>query len=228
VGDLNIVESLDPLNTIITGNIFNEATYGADSPPDWDGTSLADAHPLHNGVGPDDYTWREDSSIYDPGRLDYVLYTDSVVSTPTRFLLNTTTMTPAQLAATGLQALDSANSPGNFDHLPLVIDFRFPAPGDYNSDGAVDGLDYVVWRSTLGRVGNMSADGSGNAVVDAADYVVWRNNLGAGSSAASSAAVSLVPEPTSLVLAIAAALCACHRRFVRASICRIGAIAGRL
>ena len=49
MGDLNIVDSLDPLNNLITGNIVNEATYGADSPPDWDGTVLADAHPVHNG-----------------------------------------------------------------------------------------------------------------------------------------------------------------------------------
>ena len=78
VGDFNIVEGLDPLNTLIDGNIFDQSTYGADSPPDWDGSSSLDARPLHNIVGPDDYTWRNDSSQFDPGRLDYVIYTDSV------------------------------------------------------------------------------------------------------------------------------------------------------
>jgi len=73
VGDLNLVGSHQPLDTLITGNIIDEATYGVDSPPDWDGTDLADAHPVHNVTGIDDYTWRNDPSGYPRGRLDYVL-----------------------------------------------------------------------------------------------------------------------------------------------------------
>ena len=205
VGDLNIVGGMvDPLNTLLPGNIFNEGTYGSDSPPDWDGTSLTDSHPLHNVVGPDDYTWRNDSSIYNPGRLDYVLYTDSAVGTANRFILNSTLMTPAELAATGLQQFDSANSPGIFDHLPLVVDFRFPSlPGDYNSDGTVNTFDYDVWRAAFGAAGAHPADGNSNGVVDTADYAVWREHavLAGGSGLFDSSVI--VPEPGTTLLAVA-------------------------
>jgi len=45
MGDLNIVDGLvAPLNTLVTGNISDQGTYGAGSPPDWDGTSAGDVH----------------------------------------------------------------------------------------------------------------------------------------------------------------------------------------
>jgi endonuclease/exonuclease/phosphatase family metal-dependent hydrolase len=126
VGDLNIVESLDPLNNLIAGNIVNEGTYGTDSPADWDGSSLGDAHPLHNVVGTADYTWRNDYDRFEPGRLDFILYTDSVARIAHQFVLNTFDMSPVELAATGLQTFDVTFDASNYDHLPLVADFRFP------------------------------------------------------------------------------------------------------
>jgi endonuclease/exonuclease/phosphatase family metal-dependent hydrolase len=148
VGDLNIVGSLDPLNNLIDGNIVNQATYGSSSPPDWIGTSLGDAHPLHNASGPADYTWRNDQGIYAPGRLDYVLYTDSVARIAHKFVLNTVDMSASELAATGLQTYDvTDNTQGNYDHLPQVEDFRFVAdatPGDYNLDRVVNASDYQL------------------------------------------------------------------------------------
>ena len=53
-GDLNIVGGFQPVQTLLDGDIIDEEAYGPDSPPDWDGTSLADLHPLHNVAGPDD------------------------------------------------------------------------------------------------------------------------------------------------------------------------------
>jgi endonuclease/exonuclease/phosphatase family metal-dependent hydrolase len=134
VGDLNIVmepDVYDPLGTILTGDIFNEPLFGNDSAPDWDGTPLADAHPRHNGREPDDYTWRNDFSIFDPGRLDYILYTDSVLREANKFVLNTVAMTPDERLATGLLEFDVMIDQFGFqyDHLPLVVDFRFvPEP----------------------------------------------------------------------------------------------------
>jgi hypothetical protein len=66
--------------------------------------------------------------------------------------------------------------------------------GDYNLDGAVDALDYIIWRATLGDslTAGRGADGSGNGRVDQADYDLWRRNYGrtlpAGSPAIASAA----------------------------------------
>jgi cytochrome c peroxidase len=81
--------------------------------------------------------------------------------------------------------------------------------GDYNGDGVVDAKDYDVWRQNFGDTTSLVADGNGDGVVNAADYVVWRGNLGhtwqslaTGSSLA--AGNSVVPEPTTMALGIAA------------------------
>jgi endonuclease/exonuclease/phosphatase family metal-dependent hydrolase len=205
VGDLNIVGSPSPLNTLLTGNIVNETSFGVDSPPDWDGSPLADARPLHNVAGPADYTWRDDASSFDPGRLDFVLYTDSAVSIGKIFVLNTVTMSASDRSAAGLQTYDvtSDNVGITYDHLPLVVDFRLPSPhlpGDYNSDRVVNAADFNYWRSRFGSA-DAAADGNGNGIVDAADYVIWRNSV--AGSAASIGSASTVPEPASNLLCVA-------------------------
>jgi endonuclease/exonuclease/phosphatase family metal-dependent hydrolase len=204
VGDLNIVGSMSPLNTLLSGNIVNETSYGADSPPDWNASPLTDARPLHNGVGPADYTWRDDASNFDPSRLDFMLYTDSVVSIGKKFVLNTVAMSAADRAAAGLQTYDVTvdNSGITYDHLPLVVDFRFPQPhlpGDFNSDRTVNLADYGYWRSRFGAA-DASADANGNGIVDAADYVVWRKAFASAAGVGGQAAT--VPEPASNVLCI--------------------------
>jgi len=129
LGDLNIVEGIQPLQTLIDGDIQDEAKFGADSPPDWDGTDSTDQDPLHNVVGPANWTWYNPGP-FPPGRLDFIISTDSVFTAAYRYVLNTTTMSAAELAATGLQVNDiTIDSVGlAFDHLPLVVDFRAPAP----------------------------------------------------------------------------------------------------
>lgn len=125
-GDLNLVGGPQPLLTLLTGDIQDEARYGPDAAPDWDDTTMTDAHPRHNATGPDDYTWRNDLDQFDPGRLDYVLYTDSVLEAVHAFVLNTTTLDPEALARSGLEwcdiALDLVGK--ELDHLPVVVDFR--------------------------------------------------------------------------------------------------------
>jgi hypothetical protein len=203
VGDLNVVQTLDPLNTLLTGDIVNESFYGQDSPPDWDGTDLADAHPVHNGAGTTDYTYR--SSGFSPSRLDYVLYTDSVVDVAHSFVLNTVSMSAAERAATGLLQYDVTLTTSTYDHLPLVVDFRFPPeaiPGDFNFDRVVDALDYDRWRQTIGSTDVLDADANGDRVVDAADYVLWRKYFAVASGGASAESLAIVPEPASFLLCL--------------------------
>jgi hypothetical protein len=80
--------------------------------------------------------------------------------------------------------------------------------GDYDSDGAVAGSDFLLWQQTVGSTTNLAADGSGNKVIDAADLQVWRGSFGP-TSAVLSLGVSLTPEPTSLSGAIAMVVCGC-------------------
>ncbi len=126
LGDLNLVGGPQPLATLVDGDISNEAVYGADSTPDWDGTALTDAHPRHNVAGSDDYTWRDDTQQYKPGRLDYIIYSDSVLEVVKSFVLNTTTMSEEELRATGLEKNDTVMDDvgEKYDHLPVVADFR--------------------------------------------------------------------------------------------------------
>ncbi|MBU0641342.1 MAG: endonuclease/exonuclease/phosphatase family protein [Planctomycetes bacterium] len=181
VGDLNIVSSGQPLLTLLTGNIIDNTTYGPDSPPDWDGSELADAHPLHNFAGPDDYTWRDDGGSYDPGRLDFVLYTDSVFSVSQQFVLNTVAMSDADLLATGLQrydiALDEIGS--RYDHLPVVVDFASSIT-DCNGNSTDDADDISSGTSQdcndngvpdeCDIDGGTSEDANGNGVPDECEH----------------------------------------------------------
>ncbi len=218
LGDLNIVRSGQPLETVITGNIIDEFNYGPDSPPDWDGTSITNPNPVHNASGSDDWTWRNDSSQFAPGTLDYILYRDSILTTANKFVLNTTTMSSSELAATGLQANDIVINPtsGFFDHLPVVVDFlssftQLSLEGDYNNDGSVDAADFTVWRDTLGQVGtDLDADGDGSGGIGLGDYTVWVQNF--GSSLSNSSAAS-VPEPSAFfILALGSGVRSLKRR----------------
>lgn len=89
------------------------------------------------------------------------------------------------------------------------------AAGDYNFDGVVNAADYTVWRSQVGASLHiddhlnaspstlLEADGNGDGVVDVADYSIWRDSvLQQGIGALTQVAV---PEPSSLLLAVAAA-----------------------
>lgn len=91
---------------------------------DWDGSFLTDAGPHHNVSRPEVYTWRNDREPFPPGALDRILYSDSVLTSVNQFVLDTTMMSEAELAGSGLRAGDVMRDPeaGIHDHFPLVID----------------------------------------------------------------------------------------------------------
>jgi hypothetical protein len=75
-----------------------------------------------------------------------------------------------------------------------------PVPGDFDSNGYVDGADFMTWQShfpmsTNATLATGDADSDGD--VDGADFVVWQTNFRTlpGFS-------TTVPEPSSLLLAI--------------------------
>lgn len=107
---------------------MDEETFGPSFGPDWDGSHLLEVKPRHNGREKDWYTWRSDSDRYPPGALDRILYTDSVLKVRGSFVLNTTTMRPEELEKSRLRADDVLRDgrPGEFDHMPLAVDFECP------------------------------------------------------------------------------------------------------
>jgi autotransporter-associated beta strand protein len=85
-------------------------------------------------------------------------------------------------------------------------------PGDYNGDGLVDAADYTVWRDSVGQEGSdLAADGDHNQHVDELDYNLWKTNFGRTADDPQNAASesTAVPEPASLILALAMLTCAC-------------------
>ena len=120
VGDLNLVGDRQQLITLTEGDIVDESTFGNDFSLDWDNTPIADlfSRHSHKRMG---YTWRWDYSSYSPGKLDYILYSDSALDTSKHFVVNTLTMDSLSLSMLGLDAMDSYNSS---DHSPRVLDIR--------------------------------------------------------------------------------------------------------
>ena len=83
--------------------------------------------------------------------------------------------------------------------------------GDFNSDGAVDGMDYALWRETMGSTSDLRADGNGNGSIDSGDYNVWHNTFGfsaAGTSSGDSSS-GQVPEP-GVAWLLASSMLACQ------------------
>jgi hypothetical protein len=82
--------------------------------------------------------------------------------------------------------------------------------GDFNLDGQVDGLDYVVWRKNLGRTGAnfLQGDATFDGTIGTDDLQVWRANFGFVrqplGSAGSGVSLAAVPEPAAIWIALIA------------------------
>lgn len=80
---------------------------------------------------------------------------------------------------------------------------------DFDFDGDVDGGDLTVWNGAFDS--SSAGDADADQDTDGADFLIWqqqrgRNVLGPVGSAGTSAAIAAVPEPGSIVLALATAL----------------------
>ncbi len=106
-GDMNLVGGRAPLDTLVNGL-------------DADGSALAIANA--RTLGDRTYTtWSEAGNNFGPGRLDYIVYSDSgSVRTTNSFVLDTSRLSDATLASLGLQRSDTADAS---DHKPVVVDF---------------------------------------------------------------------------------------------------------
>ena len=84
--------------------------------------------------------------------------------------------------------------------------------GDYNSDGVVNTIDYIVWRNTNGTTVTpySGADGDGDGMIGGGDYSLWKANFGA--TAAGGALTAAVPEPGVSAYLFGVILCMANRR----------------
>ncbi len=121
LGDMNFVGDHRQVETLLTGNISDESTYGPDFNPDWDGSDLLDSHPYATDV-PFSYTWYNEGSNFSPGRLDYIIYSGSNLLLQNSYSLFTPSLPQDSLNAFNLFANDAVVAS---DHLPLVADFEF-------------------------------------------------------------------------------------------------------
>lgn len=143
-GDMNLVGDSQQLTTLLTGDIQNEDQFGSDFPPDWDGTDLTDLYPMHVSERVT-FTWQNNGEGYNPGRLDYFVYSDHTIRVKNNYILNTRTMSDTQLQKNGLERSDSKVAS---DHLALVADFSFDLTGDeqIETDESPSGLIEVIKR----------------------------------------------------------------------------------
>jgi fibronectin-binding autotransporter adhesin len=91
------------------------------------------------------------------------------------------------------------------DTISKSIQVEVTAPGDFNHDGTVDGVDYVVWRKGL------------NTKYTAADLASWNSHFGQTYTPGSGTALNAVPEPAALVMLATGALLllpGCRRRIL--------------
>lgn len=181
-GDLNLVGYAQQLTTLLTGDIQDVATFGAGGPPDWDCTDWTDALPRHTHA-PLTYTWlNKPAADWPPGRLDFVLYSDAVITAHHAYTLDTEGLPGDVLAANGLFENDTESAS---DHFPVVVDFVVnslfstdsdgdgvndadewnagtdPYNADTDGDGLTDGLELA-----LGVTDPLNADSNANGCLD--------------------------------------------------------------
>ena len=118
VGDMNLVGLSQQQRSLVTGDIVSEHIFGEDFHPDWDDSAMEDALPISTGTS-HAVTWFNSSGSFSAGRLDYMLYTGSVVDLNNSFALNTSKLSISELSTFDLHADDTYTAS---DHFPCVID----------------------------------------------------------------------------------------------------------
>jgi endonuclease/exonuclease/phosphatase family metal-dependent hydrolase len=105
-GDLNLVGSRDPLELLAANLDVDHSSLAVPQTYQLDGLSNA--------------TWSDPFQPFIPGRLDYVLHSDSTVSVMRGFVLDTADLSEHWRQQHSLQTADTATAS---DHLPVVVDF---------------------------------------------------------------------------------------------------------
>ena len=135
-GDFNLVGIKQNYTSFIEGDIVSEFAFGSDFAPDWNNANLIDANPYVTGY-PSNYTWRDEFSGYNPGKLDFVFYSGSVMKQENAFVLDTEYLSDSELSNLNLS---SSTTRLASDHLPLIVDFTLGVR-DEDGDGYSSDVD---------------------------------------------------------------------------------------
>jgi len=119
VGDLNLVGDFQQLETALTGNIYENGSISG-SPLDWNNGELTNLFASQTDL-PVAYTWRNDFGSFPPGKLDYIIYSSSVMDIENSYIIQTETMSADKLNQynLNLEATSTAS-----DHFPIVADLN--------------------------------------------------------------------------------------------------------
>jgi hypothetical protein len=87
------------------------------------------------------------------------------------------------------------------DNIALVD--LFPDNADFDSDGDVDGRDFLAWQRGFGTAGTATladGDANGDGNVNELDLEIWQSQYGTSNESELQSISSQVPEPSSLWL----------------------------
>ena len=130
VGDMNLVGFAKQLKTLLTGDILFTGQFGAAFAPDWDESDLSKLFPMQV-ESPFVFTWWDANSSFSPGKLDYIVFTDSVLEPENGFVSFTPALSSNSLSSYGLVFDDTIEAS---DHLPVVGDFSLKITTDVKDE----------------------------------------------------------------------------------------------
>lgn len=109
--------------------------------------------------------------------------------------------------------IELADATGGILHGPGDYNVIEPSSPDFNSDGNVDGVDFVTWQGNFPILANAAreqGDANGDGAVGNEDLLAWEAAFGQAAGGTSSTAA--VPEPSTVALAGLATFCATRLR----------------
>ena len=112
------------LQTLTSGEIIDTEAFGIGGGMNWSNNDLRDEICMHVET-PFSYTWRDitpSPGSYSYGRLDYIIFSDDVMSSQKSFTIDTKFISQKKLNEMNLDVNDSFGS----DHLLTTIDFDIP------------------------------------------------------------------------------------------------------
>ena len=149
-GDMNLVGYSEQYSTIVNGTISDTVTFGNGGFPDWDNTPLEDKICYFNEKDIA-YTWDKSNPSagdYPPGRLDFVFFTNSVMSVDKSFIISTEHMSSSLLSQNNLFWNDTKDAS---DHFPIIVDFVLPMINQTGVEEHKSDKDIIRIRDILGR-----------------------------------------------------------------------------